>query len=110
MPIGGDEISVDRFMTDVHEKRLVIISRIQPVDRVVGQLVGDVTLLRNTFSVDVKSIVRGLRNFACCAVAIRPVRSLAFESDPVVESSLRIIDVSALVPLTNECRFVTSFL
>ena len=70
----------------------------QPVERVVGQLVGDVALLRNLLAVDVQAVLRG------------QVGALAAEADPVVEARLRLVAFAAHVPLADEGGLVAGLL
>ena len=102
------EIGVHRLVRQRQEKRFVAVLIAQPLQRVVGQLVGDVTLLRNALAVDVEPVVAVLRHLATRAVAVRPIRPLTLETHPVIVARLRVVDVAAHVPLADERRFVTS--
>ena len=110
MTVSRHEIGMHRLVADIQEERLVCIALIEPVDRKIGQLVGNVALLRDTLSIDVESIVGRLRNLASRPMTIGPIGSLAFEGDPMVETSLWVINISAHVPLANESRFITRLL
>ena len=64
--------------------------------RVVGELVGDVALLRDALAVDVEH--RGAGAWQ--------VRALAAEADPVIEAGLRRVALAAHVPLADQRRLV----
>ena len=110
MTIRGNEVRVNGFVTHIKKKWLVGTAMLKPLNRIVGQLVGDVAFLRHTFSIDVETVVGGLRNLSRRAVSIRPVRSLPPERHPVIKSALGVINIATHVPLADESRFVTGLL
>jgi hypothetical protein len=95
MSFGGNKFSVHGFMRQVKHERLLTTAFPEPLERIVRQFISDVTFLRNSLSVNVQSVF------------VWQIRSLSFEADPVIETGLRMIDVTAHVPLTDERSFVT---
>ena len=85
-----DEVRVDALVRQVHEEGPRLVARLQPVERVVGQLVRDVALLRHLPAVDVQPVGR------------RQVGALAPEADPAIEPGLRSPIVVPHVPLAEE--------
>src|SRR5262249_44858636 len=53
----------------VKHERLVALAPVQPFQRVIGQFVGDVALLRDALAIDIET------------VGVRQVRALPFETD-----------------------------
>ena len=98
VPLGGHEVGVDGLVREVEEERPIGAALFQPVERVVGELVGDVAALRHRLAVDVE------------AVRAREVRALAAEADPAIEAGLRRIAVAAHVPLADERGLVAGLL
>ena len=89
---GGDEIRMHGLMREVQEVRLFLRDAPQPVERVIGQLVGDVPLLSDMLAVDIQSVLLG------------KVRALPTEAHPFIESRLRVVAGVPHVPLPDERR------
>ena len=98
MALGGDELGVHGLVRQVEKERPILAALLQPVDRVIGQLVGDVAALRHRFAVDVEAVLAG------------KVRALTAKADPAVETGLRRIAVATHVPLADERRLVAGLL
>ena len=56
VPLGRDELGVDSLVGEVQEEGALFGARLQPVDGVVGELVGDVAALRHGLAVDVEPV------------------------------------------------------
>ena len=98
MPLRRRELRVHRLMREVQKKRLVPLAAAQPVHRVVGQLVGDVALLRHLFAVDVEAVTR------------RQIRALPTKTHPMVEPRPGLVGAAAHVPLADVRRLVAGLL
>ena len=96
--VGGNEVCVHTLVRQVEEERPRSVASLQPVERVVRQLVRDVALLRHLLAVDVQASRR------------RAVRALPGEADPAVEARLRPPIVVAHVPLPHQRRLVPRLL
>ena len=66
------------------------VRALQPVEREVVELVGEVAVLRHPLAVDVQP------------VAVRPVIALPLEADPAVEAGLRVVALQPHVPFADE--------
>lgn len=77
--LGGDEIGMHGLVGKVQEKGLILLSCAEPLEGVVGQLVGDVAPLGHPAAVDVQPGRRW------------QVTSLSPEAHPVVKAGLRLI-------------------
>ena len=106
MPVRCDEVRVHRLVRDIGEEGLARLPSLQPVQREVRQLVGDVAALRDTLAVHIVAFTAGLRHHACRAASIGPVVALPLERNPVVEPALRRVRL-AHVPLAEERRLVS---
>ena len=96
--LGGHELGMHGFVREVEEVGLLRGQGAQPVQRVIGQLVGDVALLRHFFAVHVE------------AVRIRQVGALPAEAHPLVEARLGLVRLRAHVPLAEEAGLVPGLL
>ena len=56
VPLGRHEIGVHRLVRQVQEERPSLGALAEPLEGVVGQLVGDVALLRHALAVDVQAV------------------------------------------------------
>ncbi len=101
---GRDELRMHGLVREAHKERALGRSLLEPAQRVVGELVGDVALLRDAQAVDVETRLAG------------QIRALPWEADPMVEATLRRVvlafagDVSAHVPLADERSLVARLL
>ena len=90
VPLGGHEVRMDRLVRQVEEERPLPAPALQPVDGVVGELVGDVAALRHGLAVDVEPVAR------------RQIGALPSETHPPIEPGLRRIALAAHVPLAHK--------
>src|SRR5687768_1983474 len=74
---GRDEFRMHGLVRDAHIEGALCGSLIEPAQRVVRELVGDVALLRDAQAVDVETRLAG------------QIRTLPWEADPVIEPTLR---------------------
>ncbi len=101
---GRYEVRMHCLVRHAHIERAIGGALFEPLHRVVGELVGDVTLLRDAQAIDVETRLA------------RQVRALAGEADPMIEPTLRRIafalagDVAAHVPFADERGLVARLL
>ena len=109
--VAANEIRVDCFVRKVQKEGLIVfLTRIEPVDGVVRQLISDVTLLRHTaLTVDIESVIACLWHNATRAVTVLVISALAAKRNPMVEASLRDIVITH-VPFADKGRLVAGLL
>ncbi len=104
-------VRMDRLVAQIQEERLALVAFLfQPVHGVVGQLIGNIALLRDLLAIHVPH-----RRFAalhgCIGIAARRIIApLPPETDPFVKARTRRVDVVAHMPLADEGGLVTRLL
>ena len=93
-----DVVGVHRLVRQEQHEGLVALARFQPGHGIVGQLVGDVSVLRHMFAVDVQPVGTG------------QIAPLALEADPMIKPRLRIIALRPHVPLADERSLIAGAL
>ena len=96
--LGGYEVGVDSLMRQIEEIGLFFGLLGDPVERVIGEFVGDVAFLWDMLAIDVQAVLVG------------QVTSLPFEADPLIEAGLRFVAAVSHVPLADERCFIAGFL
>ena len=98
VPLGRLKLRMHGLMREVQEIGLFLGYGAQPVESVIGELVGDVTLLRHLPAVDVET------------VGIRQVRALPAEAHPLIEAGLGLVGLGSHVPFADERGLVADLL
>src|SRR3546814_3456185 len=91
----GNEFRMHRLVREMHHPRPLAVARADPVERIFGQLVGDIALLRHIAPVNVQPVGMG------------HIMALALEAHPMVKAGLGRVGLRAHVPLADEGGLVT---
>ena len=94
MALGGLKLGVHPFVGEVEHEGSSGRLLVEPLNGVVGQLIGDISFLGNPLAIDIESVAAG------------EIRALPFETDPVIKATLGIIDLSPHMPFPNHRRAV----
>src|SRR6185295_9676734 len=78
-----------RFVREIEKPGLAILTLGEPVERVLGQFIGNVAALPDALSIHIESVGAG------------EVRALPAEADPAVEAGLRLVPAVSHVPLSE---------
>ena len=111
--VRWDEVGMDRLVGQVEHPRFVPFPIFDPFPCKTVKNIGDVSLLRNAFSIDVETIAIDLWDIATFDfgfVRIAKVDALPLEADPMIKAWLHVVDHSAHVPLADKGRFISSIL
>ena len=107
MTIGRHEIGVHSLVGNHQEERPLVFTFLEPIQRILGQLIRDVPLLRHSLAVDVESVVAVLGHLTARATTIGPIRALPFETYPMIKPRLPVINVAAHVPFPDIRRVIS---
>ena len=102
MAIGRHEIGVHSLVGNHQKERPLVFTFLEPIQRILGQLIRDVPVLRHSLAVDVEAVVAVLGHLTARATAIGPIRALPFETYPMIKPRLPMINVAAHMPFTNK--------